>query len=235
MQTNSASAVTYRVSYDAFGNQKSSTGSTNSPPGFVGAEGYQQDNDYTLMLLGHRYYDSSTGRFLTRDPAKDGSNWYDYVGNNTVGQTDELGEFAALALAPAIAIPGLGEIIIGVAIVGTIVVGGAYLYTRVVSPDTVPKYGPPGGTLIGPKTSREYGPDGKPVVDRGYDNSGGHSGDHSHDWTPGQNSDEYPTRGPGRPPVEGDPPPPTSNPNSPYPNPTSSMAGEITGRGIIYQ
>jgi len=30
------------------------------------------------MLLGHRYYDPSTGRFLTRDPIKDGRNWYAY-------------------------------------------------------------------------------------------------------------------------------------------------------------
>jgi hypothetical protein len=32
------------------------------------------------MLLGHRYYDPSTGRFLTRDPIKDGRNWYSYGG-----------------------------------------------------------------------------------------------------------------------------------------------------------
>ena len=82
LQTNSASAVTYQVSYDAFGNQKSATGATSSPFGFVGAAGYQQDSDSGLMLLGHRYYDTSTGRFLTRDPAKNGSGWYDYCLNN---------------------------------------------------------------------------------------------------------------------------------------------------------
>jgi len=82
MQTNSSSAVTYQVSYDSFGIQKSSSGSTSSPFGFVGAAGYQQDSDSGLMLLGHRYYDSSTGRFLTRDPVKDGRNWYGYCGNN---------------------------------------------------------------------------------------------------------------------------------------------------------
>jgi len=92
MQSNSSSAVTYQVSYDAFGNQKSSTGSTSSPFGSVGAAGYQQDNDSGLMLLGHGFYDSSTGRLLTRDPVKDGSNWYDYVGNNALTPLDPDGE-----------------------------------------------------------------------------------------------------------------------------------------------
>ena len=91
LQTNSASAVTYQVSYDAFGNQKSSSGSTVSPFGFVGAAGYQQDSDSGLMLLGHRYYDSSTGRLLTRDPVKDGSNWYYYCRNNSLNKLDPRG------------------------------------------------------------------------------------------------------------------------------------------------
>jgi len=91
LQTNSSSAVTYQVSYDAFGLQKSATGSTSSPFGFVGAAGYQQDSDSGLMLLGHRYYDPSTGRFLTRDPVNDGSNWYDYVGNNALIYQDPAG------------------------------------------------------------------------------------------------------------------------------------------------
>lgn len=43
------------------------------------------------MLLGHRYYDSSTGRFLTRDPIKDGRNWYVYCGSNPTGRADPTG------------------------------------------------------------------------------------------------------------------------------------------------
>ncbi|MCU0316911.1 MAG: hypothetical protein MUC92_09990 [Fimbriimonadaceae bacterium] len=41
------------------------------------AFGYQEDAT-GLKLLGHRYYDSSTGRFRTRDPIKDGRNWFSY-------------------------------------------------------------------------------------------------------------------------------------------------------------
>ena len=52
--------------YDAFGNVASSTGTWTGPFGYAGGFGYQEDAT-GLKLLGHRYYDSSTGRFLTRD------------------------------------------------------------------------------------------------------------------------------------------------------------------------
>jgi hypothetical protein len=45
------------------------------------------------MLLGHRCIDSSTGRFPTRDPIKDGRNWFAYGGgvNNPVNGADPTG------------------------------------------------------------------------------------------------------------------------------------------------
>ena len=44
-------------------------------------------------LLGHRYYDSYTGRFVTRDPIgyKGGINLYGFVGNNPVNRRDPNG------------------------------------------------------------------------------------------------------------------------------------------------
>lgn len=51
-------------------------------------EGYQSDSDTGLQLLGHRYYDPSTGRFLTRDPIGDGRNWYVYCDNNPTSGVD---------------------------------------------------------------------------------------------------------------------------------------------------
>ena len=41
--------------------------------------------------MGHRYYDPRTGRFISRDPIKDGNNWYAYCDNNPVHLTDPLG------------------------------------------------------------------------------------------------------------------------------------------------
>ena len=98
LQETSASTVAFQASYDAFGLVKSSSGSTNSPFGFVGQAGYQTDNDSGLMLLGHRYYDPEIGRFLTRDPIKDGNNWYDYVANNPLRKIDPLGLLTILQI-----------------------------------------------------------------------------------------------------------------------------------------
>lgn len=85
--------VTASRAYDAFGNVAASSGTMNGPFGYGGPFGYQSDADSGLKLLGHRYYDSSTGRFLTRDPAKDGRNWYGYCYNNPVSMADPNGEF----------------------------------------------------------------------------------------------------------------------------------------------
>jgi RHS repeat-associated protein len=88
--TNSSETVTDTRQYDAFGLQTGSTGSNPTPFGFAGGWGYQSD-ETGLQLLGHRYYDPSTGRFLTRDPAKDGRNWYGYCDNNPIRFIDPRG------------------------------------------------------------------------------------------------------------------------------------------------
>jgi RHS repeat-associated protein len=54
----------------------------------VGREQYQTDSDSGLLLLGHRYYDPYTGRFISQDPIADGNNWYAYVENNPLTGID---------------------------------------------------------------------------------------------------------------------------------------------------
>ncbi len=76
-QTSPAQSVSASRIYDAFGNVVSSSGTWAGPFGYAGNFSYQEDAS-GLKLLGHRYYDPSTGRFLTRDPIKDGRNWYAY-------------------------------------------------------------------------------------------------------------------------------------------------------------
>ena len=43
------------------------------------------------IYLRNRYYDASTGRFISEDPAKDGTNWYVYCGGNPIKRTDSDG------------------------------------------------------------------------------------------------------------------------------------------------
>ena len=89
--TDSTQGATDSLLFDGFGLPVSRSGSTPTPFGFVGAGQYQTDGDTGLLLLGHRYYDASTGRFLTADPAKAGDNWYDYCQNDSVNKDDPSG------------------------------------------------------------------------------------------------------------------------------------------------
>jgi uncharacterized protein RhaS with RHS repeats len=41
--------------------------------------------------MGNRFYDTATGRFISPDPARSGTNGYAYCGNNPVNQVDPLG------------------------------------------------------------------------------------------------------------------------------------------------
>ena len=77
------------LNFDGFGNLVGRVGS-----------GYVTDADTGLRLLGHRYYDSRTGRFISPDPAKSGGNWYAYCNNNPVRMTDPSGLDATLFTAP---------------------------------------------------------------------------------------------------------------------------------------
>ena len=76
---------------DAFGMSVASTGTTPTPFGFAGQHGYQNDSVTGLMRLGHRFYDASVGRFLSRDPIQDGYNWYAYCNNDPVNGVDPKG------------------------------------------------------------------------------------------------------------------------------------------------
>ena len=87
VQTTAAQTIAATRQYDAFGNVVSNTGTWSGPFGYAGGFGYQEDAT-GLKLLGHRYYDSSTGRFLTRDSVKDGRNWYVYAHNDPATYVD---------------------------------------------------------------------------------------------------------------------------------------------------
>jgi RHS repeat-associated protein len=93
-QSGASANVDSSRTYDAFGNLTGSSGTWSGPFGYAGGFGYQEDPDHGLRLLGHRYYDSSTGRFISKDPIGDGRNWYGYCGNNPVVASDPTGLLA---------------------------------------------------------------------------------------------------------------------------------------------
>jgi len=75
----------YSAQYDVYGALTSHPGSTSDEQGFAG----EQTDPTGLQYLRARYYDPSTGRFLSRDPL--GSHSYYYANDNPVSATDPTG------------------------------------------------------------------------------------------------------------------------------------------------
>ncbi len=109
----STETVSATRQFDAFGNLTSSSGSSANPFGFAGNWGYQNDSDSGLKLLGHRYYDASTGRFLTRDPIKDGRNWYAYCSSEPTSFVDPTGLILWVPVIGAVLVIGAAVVAIG--------------------------------------------------------------------------------------------------------------------------
>ncbi|MHB8861524.1 MAG: putative Ig domain-containing protein [Pirellulaceae bacterium] len=95
--TDVTGAVLNRYVYDAFGRMLNETGST--PNSYLFA-GQQRDSAWGLDYLRARYYDASTGRFVSRDtfPGSDqlplSLNKYLYALADPVNNTDPSGEFS---------------------------------------------------------------------------------------------------------------------------------------------
>ena len=88
IETNNSKTVLARYEYDVFGAVRSQTGTSDNVRKFTGKE---YDADVKLYYYAARYYDPYTARFNSRDPAKDGINWYAYVANNPLKFIDPTG------------------------------------------------------------------------------------------------------------------------------------------------
>ncbi|MBX7134468.1 MAG: RHS repeat-associated core domain-containing protein [Fimbriimonadaceae bacterium] len=83
-------------SYDVWGSVRSSSSlnpsAMNGPNNRYCANlGHKQDDESDLIYMRARYYESGTGRFISEDPARDGSNWFGYCGNEPVSKHDPSG------------------------------------------------------------------------------------------------------------------------------------------------
>ena len=88
--TASAGALAKSYAYDAYGSIVDQTGTVEQPYAYTGRE---LDSESGLYYYRARYYDSTTGRFLRKDPIglSGGINLYGYVSNNPVNLTDPFG------------------------------------------------------------------------------------------------------------------------------------------------
>ena len=75
-------------SYDVWGGVRSGN-ATGGPKGRYCANlGHVQDDESGLIYMRARYYEPSSGRFISEDPAKDGTNWYRYAENTPTAFSD---------------------------------------------------------------------------------------------------------------------------------------------------
>ncbi len=94
---NSGSVLDH-IQYDSFGNILSQSNAADAMR--LAYTGQQYDSQTGLYYDHARYYDPSTGRFLSTDPAgftAGDENLYRYVGNSPVDHTDPTGESACSA------------------------------------------------------------------------------------------------------------------------------------------
>jgi len=84
--------VNNQRSYDAWGVIR--IGSTSGDPKnrYCGNLGPQQDDESGLIYVRARYYESTSGRFLSQDPNGHGKNWLVYCSNNPVNLADPTGQ-----------------------------------------------------------------------------------------------------------------------------------------------
>jgi len=77
-----------RYEYDAFGSLYEGAFARLNAVGYTGKHYDTKSDRYDY---GFREYSPSLGRFTTKDPIKDGANWYAYCGNEPVNFTDPWG------------------------------------------------------------------------------------------------------------------------------------------------
>jgi len=105
--TNSVGAVTDSYEYDAFGNSFTKQGTT--PNNYL-YRGEQYDSDLGLYYLRARYYNTMTGRFVSRDPENGVPNTpktlhkYAYAGGDPINAADPTGHETLTKYAAIVAI-----------------------------------------------------------------------------------------------------------------------------------
>jgi RHS repeat-associated protein len=92
-EANTSGTQTANHTYDPFGAPNDSVPTNQTTHRFVGRWNKQYDTATSLILMGARPYDPTTGRFLSVDPIPGGSlNNYDYAGQDPIDNYDLNGQ-----------------------------------------------------------------------------------------------------------------------------------------------
>ena len=87
----STGSLTSYQEYDVYGAPRASTqsGTATSSQGYVGQLGHMTDSETGgLIYMQARYYDPTTGRFVSEDPKKNGIDRFIYASCDPVSRVD---------------------------------------------------------------------------------------------------------------------------------------------------
>ena len=106
-----------RYAWDAYGRAMAGVF---EPYNSVGFSGKMRDGTTGLTYFGARWYDADSGRFMSRDPIRDGWNWYAYVGGDPGNYVDPWGESViGIGTAAFLASPADEAVVAGAVYVAT--------------------------------------------------------------------------------------------------------------------
>jgi RHS repeat-associated protein len=98
----SSFTVSNEKSYDAWGGLRTGT-NANGKAAYCANLGHKQDDESGFIYMRARYYESTSGRFVSQDSARDGINWFSYANNDSINLVDVTGKSASSAFAWAAA------------------------------------------------------------------------------------------------------------------------------------
>ena len=87
-------AVGDRRSYDAWGVVRSQQSAGDPKLRYCANLGHKADDESGLVYMRARYYEPTSGRFVSEDPAARGQNWFSYSNNDPVSGRDYTGKDA---------------------------------------------------------------------------------------------------------------------------------------------
>ena len=81
-------------SYDAWGATRIGASTGDPKNRYCGNLGHQQDDESGLIYMNSRYFETSSGRFVSSDLARSGANWFVYCENSPVNNVDADGKYS---------------------------------------------------------------------------------------------------------------------------------------------
>jgi RHS repeat-associated protein len=92
-KSGSSWSISDERSYDSWGQVRSGSATGNQKGRFGAAIGHKQDDESGLVYMRARYFEPTSGRFISEDPGMDGQNWFIYCKNNPIEFVDSSGKF----------------------------------------------------------------------------------------------------------------------------------------------